>query len=181
MSGEAAQAALAAFAPEWEVALSKVTTSQIGIAQCLVLGLVLGLGGCNQRETQTQAANSKLCVDFTHAKTGPATPVADGPAAIEECVRRWAYSLAPSRDEADMVADAVVAACSAQLSRWNQQTVNQPGSTVEATSITTGETTTPLGEHYAFTRNRALLYVVQARAGRCAPPPAVNGAPEGVG
>jgi hypothetical protein len=156
--------------------------SRIGVALCLVLGL----GGCdNQREAQAQS-NAKLCADFTPAKpaAGPApavAPAAEGPAMVEECVRRWAYSLAPSRDEASVVADAVVAACGAQLSRWNQQLVNQPAANAEAASIITGQPTTPLAERYSYLGNRALLYVVQARAGRCAPPRAANGAPEGVG
>jgi len=74
----------------------------------------------------------------------------------------------------------VVAACTPQLSRWNQQTLSQPNSEGEATSITTGQPTTPLAEHNAFSHARALFYVVQARAGSCPAPPVVNGAPEGV-
>jgi hypothetical protein len=99
---------------------------------------------------------------------------------LDECTRRWAYSLASSRDDADVVAEAVVAACTPQLSRWNQQTLSQPNSEGEATSITTGQPTTPLAEHNAFSHARALFYVVQARAGSCPAPPVVNGAPEGV-
>ena len=79
-----------------------------------------------------------------------------------------------------MVAEAAAAACGAQLSRWNQAALSQPGGGEEAASLMTGESTTPLAEHNAFTRARALFYVVQARAGNCTPPPVVNGAPEGV-
>ncbi len=148
----------------------------------LGLGLaVLGLGACNEVGENHAQANRAICVDFKQAKAAPGLAPADGAGVVDECVRRWSYSLAASRDEADVVADAVVAACGVQLSRWNQQTVNQHSGADDAVSITTGQPTTPLTERYAFTRNRALLYVVQARAGGCSPPPAANGAPEGVG
>jgi len=35
-------------------------------------------------------------------------------------------------------------------------------------------------EHYVFAQGRALFYVVQARAGKCAAPPMTNGAPTGL-
>ena len=47
-------------------------------------------------------------------------------------------------------------------------------------SLITGEPTTPMAEHNNFAHARALFYVVQARAGNCAPPPAKDGVPEGV-
>jgi len=144
----------------------------------LALGLAaLSLAACDQR--REVAANPKICVNFNAKAAAP--PLADsGAAAVEECTRRWAYSLAPSRDAAETVATAVTAACNAQLARWNQQTLSQPGAEGEAASIITGQPTTPLAEHNNFTESRALFYVVQARAGRCAAPPAANGAPEGL-
>lgn len=150
------------------------------LAAVLCLGAV-GLAGCNNAQDRQAQANSGICIDFAQAAKGPAVAPQEGPAAVEQCIQRWAFTLAPSKDAADQVADAVVAACSAPLSRWNQQTLNAPGASGEATSIITGETTTPIGEHFAYTRNRALVYVVQARAGNCRPPPAANGAPQGVG
>ena len=84
------------------------------------------------------------------------------------------------RSLAERGAEAVAAACGAQLSRWNQASLSQPGGTDEAASLVTGQPTTPLAEHNAFTHQRALFYVVQARAGRCAPPPVKDGVPEGV-
>ncbi|HEY3697302.1 hypothetical protein [Phenylobacterium sp.] len=142
----------------------------------------LGLAGCNER--QMKAANTGLCYDFKAAKTpapnAAAPPVAtDATAAVEDCVRRWAYTLAPSGDDADAVSEAAVAACGGALARWNQQTVGQADPAAEALSITTGQPTNPLAEHNTFAHARALLYVVQARAGHCAPPPATGGAPEG--
>ncbi len=99
---------------------------------------------------------------------------------MDNCARRWAYSLAPSRDRADVVADAVVAACNAQLTGWNRASLGAPAGDGEAASLTTGQLTSPIQEHMGFLHNRALLYVVQARAGACAPPPATNGVPDGV-
>jgi hypothetical protein len=136
------------------------------------------LSACNA--PPKTGGNAKICADFKAARPAPAAGSADGAAPLDECVRRWAYSLAPSRDDADVVAEAVAAACTAQLARWNQQTLNQPGGEGEATSITTGQPTSPLAEHNAFSHARALFYVVQARAGSCPAPPAVHGVPEGV-
>jgi len=147
----------------------------------LVLGAVaVGMAGCEQ--APKTGGNAKICADFKTAKAAPIAPGADGAATMDECLKRWAYSLAPSRDGAEVVAAAAKSACGAQLSRWNQQIVNQPGAVDgESASILTGEPTTPLGEHNAFADRRALFYVVQARAGSCAAPPFKNGAPEGIG
>ena len=135
---------------------------------------------------ERMAANGALCPDFkaTPASSaqanGAALPASDAAAPVDECIKRWAYSLAASRDEADVVGDAVVAACSNPLSKWGQASVAQPPGD-EGVSLTTGQPTNPLAEHAAFARGRAVFYVVEARAGRCAAPPVVNGAPAGVG
>ena len=146
----------------------------------LCLG-ALGLSACDNHSRL--AANSKICTDFKAAKPGAtatAAPIEDSAGPVDDCVRRWAYSLASSRDNADVVAEAVVSACNGSLTRWNRQAVELPGGGEAAASLTTGEPTTPLAEHNNVLRSRALLYVVQARAGSCAPPPATNGVPDGV-
>jgi hypothetical protein len=147
----------------------------------------MGLSACNDHDGRM--VNAKICADFkaTNAAQTGAPPIAstDAAAPVDECLRRWAYSLAGARDSADVVADATVAACGAALTHWNQAGLNQQAQQdsangpVQALSITTGEPTNALAEHSAFAHGRALLYVVQARAGRCAPPPASNGAPTG--
>jgi hypothetical protein len=147
-------------------------------AAVLLTFAALSLGACEQRHEM--AANPKLCVDFKQAKAAPIVPGAEGAAPVEECVKRWAYSLAGAHDAAGTVAEAAMAACGVQLSRWNQQTLSQPGADIEADSITTGQPTTPLAEHNAYAASRALFYVVQARAGSCAPPPVTNGVPDGI-
>ncbi|WP_372783018.1 hypothetical protein [Phenylobacterium sp.] len=139
---------------------------------------VLSLAACDSRHDM--ATNAKLCADFKQAKPAPIVAGAEGAAPVDECVRRWAYSLAPSHDPAATVAEAVVAACNVQLARWNQQTLSQPGADFEANSITTGQPTTPIAEHGVFAAGRALFYVVQARAGACPAPPITNGVPDGI-
>jgi hypothetical protein len=75
------------------------------------------------------------------------------------------------------VAQATVAACTQALTRWNQQGLatgaapQQPGEQAQmAPSLVNGQPTNPFAEHFAFAQNRALFYVVQARAGKCAAP-----------
>ena len=143
------------------------------------LGAVLTLAACNG--PARTGGNAKICADFTAAKPAAGAPGANGATAVDDCAKRWAYSLASSRDDAEVVAEAVKTACGAQLSTWNQQTVNQPGGEGESASLLTGEPTTPLAEHNAYLSRRALFYVVQARAGSCPAPAAKDGAPEGVG
>jgi hypothetical protein len=145
-------------------------------ALCLA---ALGLTACNNT-AGGMAANSKVCVDWKQAKPATLVAGAEGAGPLDECVKRWAYTLSSSADDAGTVAEAAAQACNVQLSRWNQASLNQPGGDQEATSITTGETTTPLAEHNAFSRGRALFYVVQARAGHCAAPPIKDGVPEGI-
>lgn len=147
---------------------------------CILALAAFGLTACDEGRHGGERANTALCYDFKTAKSAaPALP-GDGAVAVDDCTRRWAYSLAASRDDADVVAEAVAGACSTQLTRWNQQAVAAPAGG-EAVSILTGEPTSPIAEHNTFTRARSLFYVVQARAGRCSPPPITNGAPEGVG
>jgi len=142
--------------------------------------MALGLSGCERGGM----VNSQICTEFKTPAAGqtavPASGVVDAATPVDECVRRWAYSLAGSRDGADVVAGAAVAACGSTLSRWNQAGLGQPGPNDQAVSLTTGEPTNAMAEHNAFAQARALLYVVEARAGHCAPPPATNGVPAGV-
>lgn len=141
----------------------------------------MGLSACDRNEGQM--VNANICTDFKAASSTPgaAAPIAatDAASPVDDCLRRWAYSLAGAKDNADVVAAATVAACSAALTRWSQASLAQQsqGGPQEALSLTTGQPTTALAEHNVFAHGRALLYVVQARAGRCAPPPAANGTP----
>lgn len=149
----------------------------------------LGLAGCNK------PAGSEICTPFAAATPAagaaqtpapgalqPAVVAADPAAALDDCLHRWGYTLAASSDRAQEVALAVVAACSPALTRWNQQILGtgaqgaaQGQSLAEpAPSLLTGQNTTPIAEHYNYAQARALFYVVQGRAGKCAPPPAAK-------
>ncbi|OJU11998.1 MAG: hypothetical protein BGN86_13710 [Caulobacterales bacterium 68-7] len=149
------------------------------IAFCALAVVALAVSACDDRRGGARVDRA-LCADFKTAKAAPLPTGGDGAASVDDCTRRWAYTLAPSHDDADIVAEAVASACSAQLSRWNQQSLAQPAADGEPTSILTGEPTSPIAEHNTFMRTRAMFYVVQARAGRCPGPKIVNGAPEGV-
>lgn len=138
----------------------------------------LALTGCQWRG---HMANSGICANFrtTNGSIGAPAVTDTAAAPVDECLRRWAYSLAGSRDEADVVADAVTAACAGALARWGQAALAQPQGE-GGLSLTTGQPTNALAEHSAFAHGRATLYVVEARAGQCEPPPTTNGLPAGV-
>jgi hypothetical protein len=145
----------------------------------------LGLSACEGGDGHM--VNAKICANFnTGAAPGTAaaaTPAvsADAGSPVDDCLRRWGYSLAGARDPADAVANATVAACGTALSRWSQASLGAAGQGGggQGISLTTGLPTNPMAEQNAYAHGRALFYVVQARAGRCAPPPVVNGVPAG--
>jgi hypothetical protein len=143
----------------------------------------LALAACG--DNSGNGVSSKLCADFrTPAAGAPAAAPADAATPVDDCVRRWAYTLAGSRDGADVVAKSAVAACGGALTRWNQASLNdQPGGAggapAQTLSLDTGEPTTALAEHNAFAQRQALLYVIEARAAHCRPPRIANGRPVG--
>lgn len=163
------------------------------ITAAALVAIGLGVSACSQGGSAP--VNRGICFDFRAKPAAPAATPAPAPAAgaagltplpaadlstpLDDCLRRWAYSLASSSDPADVVARAATGACEAHLERWNAQSLSS-GATDQAPSISTGEPTNPLAAHAAWANDRALLHVVQARAGRCAPPRAKNGVPEGV-
>jgi hypothetical protein len=133
----------------------------------------LGLSACNNANKR---AGSQICTPFPEAATAQPGDLAG---ALDDCLHRWGYTLAASTDSAEAVAQATVAACGTAVARWNQQGLStgqggaQPAAGApEAPSLLTGQPTNPLAEHYTYAQARALFYVVQARAGKCAPPPA---------
>jgi hypothetical protein len=131
------------------------------------------LAGCEARQAGVAVAG--LCPDWKTAA------VASDPAApVDNCAKRWAYTLAGGKDDAATVADAVVAACETALTRWNQASLAVPGPEGDALSIITGQPTNPQAEHYSFVQSRALMYVAAARAGRCSAPEVKDGVPVGV-
>ena len=153
----------------------------------------VGLASCQGAHSGMAGGGNGLCAPFAATQataTQPAgqaaiaPPIAGDPSSgMDDCLHRWGYALAASSDDATHVAQATLAACSGALSRWNQQAAStglDDAGPIQAPSLVTGEPTTPIGQHLAFAQGRALFYVVQARAGRCAAPPMQNGVPVGL-
>lgn len=149
----------------------------------------LSLAACNETPH-----GGGLCTPFPAATAAAATATAPGAAVtvaapadaaggVDDCLHRWGYALASSSDPAEAVAQAAVAACAATLSRWNQQAmapVGADGGDQAVPSLVTGQDTNAVAERYSYARGRALFFVVQARAGKCAAPAMANGAPVGL-
>jgi len=165
-----------------------LTSTLAIVGACGALALSIGLAGCNARGDAAapggglSLAGSKYCDPFkpTNANTnnGIATATASDPsAAFDDCVHRWAYTLAPDHDPADVVAHAAVDACGSILTQWNQQTLpqqqEQPTYRRESRAqMAQGGQDDELAQRMRMVESRALFYVVQARAAGCAPPPA---------
>ena len=168
-----------------------------GVSLAAIAVVALNLAAC-ENAGDRMAANSRICAvwktpatagaqnananaNAAAAQNGAAPAAGDAATPVDECVKHWAYSLASSRDGADVVAGAAVAACATSLATWNQSAVAMGGAggTDQAVSAVTGQPTNAMAEHASFAHNQALLYVVEARAGRCKPPAVVNGVPVG--
>ena len=163
----------------------------VSLAAIAVVGL--SLAAC-EAGGDHMAANARICPVWKTSATpavananpaavqnGVAPVAGDAATPLDQCVKHWAYSLASSRDGADIVAQAAVAACSTALTNWNQSAIGMAGASGadQAVSAVTGQPTNAMAEHANFAHSQALLYVVEARAGRCKPPPVVNGVPVG--
>lgn len=136
--------------------------------------VALALSGCHGKGGRLEAASSDFCTPFPTAQSGaPAAAPNDPSAGFEDCLHGWAYALAPSCDPAEVVAQAAVEACGDRLTQWNQAALAQnPDAAQSAPSLTTGQPTDAISSHAQYAQSRALFYVVQARAARCAPPAA---------
>jgi hypothetical protein len=146
------------------------------------------LGACHRQGAPADSASltltgSKYCTPFPTASAaanatgglGSAVAATDPAATFDDCIHRWGYALAPSRDPADVVAQASVEACSTILANWSQQIGQQQGEPSGDGSRGGREapqTPDPEAQRMHAAEGRALFYVVQARAGGCAAPPA---------
>jgi hypothetical protein len=162
-----------------------VRTKLAFLVATTAMAVAAGLTGCN-RQAAAQSGNltltgSKYCSPFpsasppSNAATGLAPAANIDPAvSFDDCIHRWGYALAPSRDPADVVAQASVEACSSILANWSQQI----GQTEPAQYSPRGRRGAqqappdPETQRMHAAEGRALFYVVQARAGGCAAPPA---------
>jgi len=163
-----------------------MTSTLAIVGACGALALTIGLAGCNARGQASDGGSglalsgSKYCNPFkptsTSNNTGLAPVSANDPAAaFDDCLHRWAYTLAPDHDPADVVAHASVDACGSILATWNQQTLPaqpQPASRRAARMSMAQGQDNELAQRMRMVESRALFYVVQARAAGCAPPPA---------
>jgi len=97
-----------------------------------VSAAAVGLAACEggQRNRTAAAGGDGLCKPFvgTAQAASPGMAV-DGGLAVDDCLHRWGYTLAKADDDAIAVAQAVVAACSAPIARWNQQTLSNAAAT----------------------------------------------------
>ena len=152
-------------------------THRLALTLALLLAS-LGVEGCNQPSgsAPVSSGSSGVCAPFKTAESAAPAPglvAPDQSANVVECLHRWAYALARAHESADVVAAATVTACGAEISSWNQQVLSQnQEQPSEATSLTTGQRMSSINEHAQVAQSQALFYVVQARAGNCAPPPA---------
>jgi hypothetical protein len=146
------------------------------------VAMALLLPACSEHgagETRLALTGKDYCTPFKAANagsnaTGLAAPAtADPGAAFDDCVHRWSYTLAPSLDPADVVAQASVDACSSALTAMSQQTASQPSDAAPDQQNQPNAAAGPtMAQQMRMAEAKALFYVVQARAAGCAPPPA---------
>ncbi|HKT54895.1 MAG TPA: hypothetical protein VJP88_10625 [Caulobacteraceae bacterium] len=113
--------------------------------------LAMSVSGCNQNAS-SQSVTARDCTPFPKADV-----VSNDPStAFEDCVHRWSYALARARDPADVVAQAAVDACNDDLTKWNEQALNQSpaGSAETAPSLTNGSPTDAMGSHAQYAQSR---------------------------
>lgn len=125
------------------------------ITQALI-GAAL-LSGCAELPTGLGSPSPGICVPVPAPRATPAANSYEQAVHRDECLHRWAYRLAPSRDAADLVAGAVVGACRPQIDR-------------SASLLAQGDENAEGwygAEMERIARERALYRVVQARAGNC--------------
>jgi len=158
-----------------------VNTTLAIVGAGAAMALAVGVSGCGERSSAQGGGmtltGSKYCTPFRAATTNVNTTLSDPAASFDDCVHRWAYTLAPARDPADVVARASVDACGPILTAWNQQTLSQNPQPPPSRYGSRGpqqqqQQNNPLAQRMGMVESRALFYVVQARAAGCAPPPA---------
>ena len=126
-------------------------------AICGWAAIAVLMAGCSEMPFETGSPNPGVCVPVPPPRANDAANAYEQAVFRDECIHRWAYRLAPSRDTADLVAGAVVGACRPQIDR-------------SATLLANGNESAEsyyLGEMERVARERALYRVVQARAGNC--------------
>ena len=155
--------------------IATLAVAALGLAACSNNGRGAAAGVCKPFTTAANGNANGQAATSLNTPGATLAPAAGDPAAtLDDCLHRWSYTLAAASDPANLVAEASLAACSEALTAWNQSalTAGNAAGAVQAPSLLTGQPTNPILEHHGFAQGRALFYVVQARAGHCAPPPA---------
>jgi hypothetical protein len=146
----------------------------------LVLLLVVPLSGCNPPEK----GDATICV--RPPREAPYTADTSDESRAKGCVHRWAYRLSPSRDAADIVAEAAVHRCADTLPGMRLERLKRVpemaramsgrlgkdeawAAAMEQRSISSGKEIGLDAKAYEDLRAEALFRVVQARAGKCSP------------
>jgi hypothetical protein len=159
------------------------TRSIFAAGALLALGAMLS--GCNQNASAQNGGllgDSKYCTPFkaedANATASLSAALSNPGAAFDDCIHRWAYTLAPARDPADVVAQAAVNACGPIAAAWSQQAMSQQPNPGPASYRYRGRAPQPQAQpspqeqQIRMAESRALFYVVQARAAGCQAPPA---------
>jgi hypothetical protein len=118
---------------------------------------LLALAGCGERPDGEAGRPSPLCAPIPAPRAQPAANAYEQAIQRDECIHRYAYLFAPTRDSAEAVVGAVIGACRAPIDR-------------SATMLGNGDADAErwyLSEMERVARERALYRVIQARAGRC--------------
>lgn len=130
---------------------------KIRVVRGLLLLASLALSGCSETPFPLGSPSPGVCAPVPPPRANNAANSYEQAVYRDECIHRWAYRLAGSRDAADLVAGAVIGACRPQIDR-------------SATLLAEGDETAEtwyMTEMERVSRERALYRVVQARAGNC--------------
>lgn len=121
-----------------------------------MLALAAALAGCGEMP-DGPGRQSALCAAIPASRQQAAANAYEQAIQRDECIHRYAYLFAPTRDSAEAVVGAVIGACRAPIDR-------------SATMLGNGDADAErwyLSEMERVARERALYRVIQARAGHC--------------
>lgn len=121
------------------------------------LAMAAIIAGCGERPDGDGVRQSALCAPVPAPRQQAAANAYEQAIQRDECIHRYAYLFAPTRDSAADVVGAVIGACRAPIDR-------------SATLLGNGDAEAErwyLAEMERVARERALYRVIQARAGHC--------------
>lgn len=122
-----------------------------------LLALAALPAACGEPSDGDGSRRAALCAPVPAPRRDAAANAYEQAIQRDECIHRYAYLFAPTRDSAEAVVGAVIGACRAPIDR-------------SATMLGNGDADAEryyLAEMERVARERALYRVIQARAGRC--------------